>query len=248
MSLPVISYPVFEITIPSTKQKCSARPFTVKEHKLLLQNNELGDTQSFMMTMEKIILSCLSCSVDTKNLAFYDLDYLFLALRARSVGELLPISFTCKAKTEDDSVCDTKILLNLDINAVMVKFPDEFTNNQLVKVSETVGIKFRAPKLRDYELIKRASENSINGYSISTEYIFSCIESIFDGDKIMIPGVDFTLEEIEEWLDLLPIDASKQVDLCLTNMPHVLLKTELQCPKCKNKATIEVKDLEGFFV
>lgn len=241
MSLPSVSYPIFNLKIPSTKKIVKARPFLVKEFKILVQTIELNDKNSVINVIIDIVSNCLFNTVDIKELPMYDIDYLFLNIRARSSGEMIPIEYICKNKI-GDSVCNTNIKLELNLNELTVKFPNDYEAMSNIKITDKQFIKLKAPTFLKYDYFKDNLQK--NDFSVP----IYCIEHIILDDKILIPEKDFNENELKEYCDNLPAFVIKQINNFLKNLPYACLETQLKCPKCNKTETIELKDIDDFFV
>ena len=140
MGLPTLATPKYELTIPSTGQKIEYRPFLVKEEKVLLLANETKDEREQIRAMKQVIENCTFGKVDIDSLASFDIEYLFLKLRSKSVGETIEVGIKC-------SYCAESCPTTVNINDVEVKFDPKFTNR--IKLSETVGVLMRYPNYED---------------------------------------------------------------------------------------------------
>jgi hypothetical protein len=255
MALPTVKYPTFELTVPSTKKKIKFRPFLVREHKLLLQAIELNDSANFINTIYKIIEACTFGKVDVENLAMYDIDYIFLMLRARSIGELVPVEYKCIAevkKTNEDGeeiteTCNNKVRLNLDLNQVEVHIPEGYEKNRIIMIGPDMGLKLRAPTFAQFKELSKI-ENVGGLFDVTEAFIYSCTECVFDGDKIFVPGKDFTQQELSEFIENLHGDAIDKINEFFADMPYVALNIHVRCPKCGNEDDMEIRGLEDFFV
>jgi hypothetical protein len=255
MALPAVKYPTFELTVPSTKKVIKYRPFLVKEHKLLLQALELKDTANFINTIYQIIDACTFGKLDVENLAMYDVDYIFLMLRARSIGEMVPVEYKCmnevRKVSEDGNAsfmepCGTKIRLNLDLNKVKVNIPDGYDEKRVVMIDSDIGIKLRSPTFSQFRELGDI-ENVDGLFNVTEVLIYSCTECVFDGDKIFVPGNDFTQQELAEFIEGIPGDAIEKINDFFMQMPYVSLDVNVRCPKCGSEDRIELKSLEDFF-
>ena len=132
MSLPSVKYPTYDLIVPSTKQKIKYRPFLVREYKLILQAIELGDSSNFINTIYNIVKSCTFEKIDVEKLLMYDIDYIFLMLRAKSIGEIIPVEYRCNAEIEKTNEegevtkepCNTKVSIKIDLNEIEVVEPE----------------------------------------------------------------------------------------------------------------------------
>lgn len=255
MALPVVKYPLFELTVPSTKKVIKYRPFLVKEHKLLLQALELKDSANFINTIYNIIRACTLDKIDVEKLTMYDIDYIFLMLRARSIGEIVPVEYKCVAdvtKTSEEGAetiepCNTRVRLNLDLNQVKVHIPEDYEKNRVIMADANIGLKLRAPTFAQFRELSNI-ENIDGMFNVTEAFIYSCTECVFDGNKVLVPGTDFSQQELSEFIEGLHSDVVEKINNFFSYMPYVSLNLKIHCPKCGNEDEIEIKGLEDFFV
>ena len=262
MKLPIIEHRLHNLVVPSSKQEIKFRAFRVKEHKLLLEALEMQDGQSLINTIGDIVESCTVPKLDVSLLSMYDMDYIFLHIRAKSLGEIVPVEYTCinptnkLVKQSDDYIgepvyeygpCNSKVIVNLDLNAIEVYYPQDYDKRRVVMISEDIGIKLKCPSFYQFRELDKV-ENVKSLFSVTERFIYACVESIFEGDKVSIPDVDFNFSEMEEFLESLPTNVIDEINLFFDEMPYTALKIPLECPYCKHKGIIEIKELEDFFV
>ena len=245
MALPKVSTPTYELTIPSSGEKVSYRPFLVKEEKTLLMAMESKDTAAMTKAMQDIITSCTDGEVKPKDLAPYDLEFFFLQLRGRSVGEIIevkaprPPNFEacCKEATEED-VC--KLSINIDditVDTSKIK-PSE------IEISDTIGVKMKFPEI---DAIQKYS--SIEGEMKSSDIfklIIDCIDYIWDGDEIF-KAKDSTKKELNEFLDSLNTQQFNKVREFFESMPRLTHDVEWTCSKCGKSKTLTLTGIDAFF-
>lgn len=269
MSLPKISAPEWNITIPSSGKTARFRPFLTKEYKTLLHAVEMQDPGVFINSIVNIIESCTNGELKVDELTMFDVDYIFLNIRAKSVGEIVPIRYVCNREIEKKITdksdegeliektifepCGTKINVDLNLQDVRVVIPTKYVDRKVIRINETTGIKLKAPSFRHFrELINQGSKNLQNAnFNISefeNDLIFNCVESIYEGDKIHLPKKDFNLEEFDTFLEHLPAAAINFINDFFEELPYVAVQTEIRCPVCGNVQTVEVRTLEDFFV
>lgn len=153
MDLPKIDLPVYELKLPSSGKTVTVRPFLVKEEKLLLMAVESKDENNIIQTTKQIINNCiLDNDVKIDKLPFFDVDYLFIALRAKSIGEVVPVNFICKMPFAAQT-CGTMFPVDIDISRCEVKKDDSISFD--IKLTDKVGVKMKYPS---YEVMKRFVE------------------------------------------------------------------------------------------
>jgi hypothetical protein len=260
--LPSVSAPEWNLTVPSTGEVVKFRPFLTKEYKILLHAVEMKDPGVFVNAIGNIIEACTKLKID--SLTMYDVDYIFLHIRSKSVGEVVPIRYICnnvvdkkKLTGENEETvsgqCGTKINVDLNLQNVKVVIPKNHTEKRVIRVNETTGIKLKAPSFKHFrELIIQGNKNMANkDFNISefeNDLIFNCIDVIFEGEKLYVPKIDFTIEEFDLFLEHLPASAITHLNDFFEDLPYVAVQTEVKCPVCGNTQMVEVRTLEDFFV
>lgn len=233
MSLPKIDYPVYKINVPSLKKEYQFRPFLVKEEKLLLMAKESDSSSDVLSAIKQIINNCsLDKKLDINKLALFDLEYIFLKLRAISVDNKINVSYK---DNEDNKVYNFEI--NLD--EVEVEFPEKADNN--IKITGKSGIVMKYPSAALYD--DKEFLNLEKDYMF--ELILRCIEQIYFEDQVY-EIKDYKKEELNEFLENLNIKTFEQIQKFLLNVPkikHVInYKNELG-----NDREIVLSSLNDFF-
>jgi len=174
MALPQVVLPTYELEIPSNGKKIKYRPFVVKEEKLLLLALETNDEKQIEEAVKTTLKGCIQTRVKIENLAIFDLEYIFLQIRAVSVGEIVEMKVTCK---DDDT---TKVQYNLNLSEVNVIKPEGHSNK--IMLSDDMGVIMKYPQWNDFII------GSVMGQSPSAEGIIEiiadCVDQIFDGEKV----------------------------------------------------------------
>ena len=245
MALPRVASPTYELTIPSTGEKVSYRPFLVKEEKTLLMAMESKDTAAMTKAMQDIITSCTDGEVKPKDLAPYDLEYFFLQLRGRSVGEIIevkaprPPNFEacCEEATEED-ICE------LSINIDDIKIDTSKIKPSEIEISDKIGIKMKFPEI---DAIQKHS--SIDGEMKAVDIfklIIDCIDYIWDGDEIF-KAKDSTKKELNEFLESLSSGQFNSIREFFESMPRLSHDVDWVCPKCEKSKTLTLMGIDAFF-
>ena len=233
MALPKLATPTYELEIPSSKDKLTYRPFLVKEEKILLLANESDEDSETVDAIKQIINNCTFEKVDVDSLALFDLEYIFLRIRAKSVGEIVNLKLLC----QDDG--ETYADVSLDLEEVNVHFPVKHTNK--IVLTDTVGILMRYPKFNLVKLSMAGSE---------TEYIFKmikeCIDQIYDGDMIH-ERADFNEQELDEFLESLSSDHFKMLQEFFETMPKLKHEVKFKNPKTKKQNKMTLEGMQSFF-
>tara|TARA_B100001094_G_scaffold224216_1_gene218402 strand:- start:1370 stop:2080 length:711 start_codon:yes stop_codon:yes gene_type:complete len=235
MALPKMSVPKYMVTLPSTQEQISMRPFLVREEKVLMIALESNDAAQISRAVKEIILSCY----DLKNLdslTVFDIEYLFLQLRAKSVGENMNIQIKCR---EED--CDelTPVSINVDDIAIINQ---EQERTILLDKDTGVGVEMRYPSL---ELVSSLDMEKLESIEGVMDLIVKCIDSIFDNDNVYNADTE-SPEELSSFVESLSSEQFKKIQLFLQDVPAVYYKADYDC-KCGRKQEVELRGLNSFF-
>jgi hypothetical protein len=241
MAIPKIDLPIYELKLPSNGKEVRVRPFVVREEKLLLMAAASDDTDEIIKTTKQIINNCLiDNDVKIDTLPFFDVDYLFIALRAKSIGEKIDMSFTCNNALNDNTVCKSVFDVPIDIaNAHVVK-PEGISNK--IDLGGNLSVKLKYPNYTITKLIN--DDDSIIDKKIKV--IANCIETIVQGDKVMTTK-DFTKKEAEEFVEDLTKSQFEKLEEFVDNFPYFVVDLDHKCQKCGFEHHIEYRDFASFF-
>lgn len=230
MALPTISVPTYESIIPSTGEKITYRPFLVKEEKILLMAMEGRDKNEIRMALHKILESCVYEDVDFTKLPTFDIEFLFLVLRAKSVGEIITFKLG-HSKGE----CTHKTEVEVDLNDVEVV--GEIQDGKIM-LDDKVGIKMHYPTISSLDNLQ---DNPGNVLSV----IADCIDIVFDQEEVYD---DFTREELIEWLGNLNQNQYKKMNDFFNSSPKLSKKINWKCEACGEEDEVTIEGLYNFFM
>ena len=240
MTLPKIDVPVYDITLPSNGKTIKIRPFVVKEEKLLLMAIESGDNENIIKTTKQVINNCIvSGDLDLEKMPFFDVDYLFIALRAKSIGENIETSYVCN-NLVDGIKCGGTFDAVIDISNCVIEKKDDITMD--ISLSSKLSMKMKYPS---YSIMKMIS-GSENNFQKKIRVISSCIERITNGDQTY-SSKDFSKEELVDFIDGLTREQFVKLEEFVDNLPSFVIETNGTCPKCGFKHEIKYKDFTRFF-
>jgi hypothetical protein len=238
--LPKVSVPIYELTLPSSGKPVKIRPFTVKEEKLLLMALNSKDDNQIVETTKQVINNCiLSEEVNVEKLPFFDVDYLFIALRAKSVGESIEVNFICNNRPDGGEKCNMVFPVPIDISKV------EVSNKHIeksIRLTDTIVVKMKYPS---YEVMKRLVDNE-DDISRKVKVIVESLDMIIDGSKIYSTK-DHSKEELEQFVEGFTEEQFKRIAVFVDNFPGFEIIAEKSCPKCGFNHRIKYKDFTSFF-
>lgn len=240
-SFPTVQYITYETEKLPIIGKVKFRPFIVGEHRRLLEAVEVGGPGAVLDTMASIIKACTFDKVDVDSMEMFILDKLYLEIYVKSKGAEVPSNYTC-GNVVDGVTCGNKVTVNIPLDKAYIEKSDGYETAKIIKLNDDAGIKLRQPTLEDFKKIRTGSED------IGSEFVFSSIECIFDGEKVSLPGVDFTMEGLATYIDTLPESIMGQINAFFENSPNLRIDLPITCPKCKHKEEIVLKGLEDFFL
>lgn len=240
MALPKVDVPIYELTLPSTGKTLSVRPFLVKEEKLLLMALASNDENQIIDTTRQIVNNCiLTKNINIDKLPYFDIDYLFIALRAKSVGEAIDVSFICNHRPDRENKCGFVFPVKIDISNVKVHNLD---NRKSVQLSDKLVASMKYPS---YAAMKRLMTNEDN-LTRKVKLIAACVDYMADDKQTYTPK-DYSKEEFEDFIESLTEQQFKKLDDFVSNMPFFVVTAEHDCPKCGFHHKIEYKDYTSFF-
>lgn len=237
MALPSVEVPRYELILPSQDTKVQYRPFVVKEEKILLMAMESKDNNEIITATKEIINACTFEKLDVDKLPMFDVEYLLLQIRAKSVGEISKFKVICP----DDKQTATDV--EVDLSKIEVQVDDEHTNKVIVDEKRNLGLVLNYPSL---EVTKAGFD--VNSANVDSMFnvITSCIDHIFEGDKTY-PAKDSTREELKLFLEELPQSAFLNIRKFFDTMPQLRHEVEVTNPKTNVKSKVTFKGLQDFF-
>ena len=236
MALPILETATYELTLPSADVVVKYRPFLVKEEKVLLQALESNDDVEIKNAIIDIVSTCTFGQVNAKALPTFDLEYVFLQVRSKSVGEIAKIRLLCP----DDK--ETYVTKEVDLSKVEVQVDDEHTNE--IKISDTIKMIMKYPTIDTVD-------PKLNVKGMKTQQVFDmitgCIHSIIDGEKEHFVK-DYTKDELNKFIESLDRKSFDKLNKFFVTMPQLRHEIEVENPKTKVKSKIVLKGAQDFFV
>jgi hypothetical protein len=242
--LPKIDVPIYELKLISTGKSIRFRPFLVKEQKLLLMASQSEDPKDALNVVKQISKNCIIDDVDMESLPIFDLEFIFLNLRARSVNEIVNLQYKCNNKLKDEKG-EEKICTGLEkfeVNLLEI-LPDKNPNhNKKIMLSDKLGIIMKYPTFEIISNLKGQNESEV-----LMELLISCIDNIFDNDQTYY-AKDVSKEELEEFIDNLQQKDLEKIQQFFDTTPKIKKNLNFDCHKCGYKENIVVEGLQNFFI
>ena len=238
MPLPKIATPTYELELPSTGQSINYRPFLVKEEKLLVLALETEDTKQITTAIKNVLKNCvLTKGIKVDQLPTFDIEFLFLNIRGKSVGEEIEVNIVCP----DDE--ETQVPVTIDLDDIKVQKNDEHTNQ--IKLDKDLMMELKYPSLEQF--IKNNFDfNDANAMDQSFDLIATCIDKIYTADEVWA-AADCTKKEIKEFLEQMNSVQFKEIETFFETMPKLSHKVKVTNPKTKVKSDVVLEGLASFF-
>ena len=240
MPLPKIATPSYELELPSTGKTIQYRPFLVKEEKLLVIALESQDTKQITNAIKAVIRSCvLTKSVKVEDLPTFDIEYLFLNIRGKSVGEDIDVKIVCP----DDEKTEVNISVNLD--DIQVEKSKDHSNK--IKLDKNLMMELKYPSLNEF-VKSNFAPNDLNRSAMdqSFDLISTCIDKIYDQDEVWV-AADCTKKEIKDFIESMNSAQFKQIENFFETMPKLSHTIKVTNPKTKVESEVVLEGLASFF-
>ena len=238
MPLPKINTPTYELVLPSSGKKIKYRPFLVREEKILIMALETEDVKQITDSVIQILNSCiLTKGVDITKLATFDIEYLFLNVRSKSVGETVEIILTCP----DDN--KTTVPTSIDIDSIKIK--KDRKHKDTIKLDDNLSLKLKYPSMQQF-IENNFEASDKNEVSNTLDMIVSCIDAIFNEEESW-PASESTKKELEDFVDQLNTKQFKMIEDFFATMPKLTHTVKVKNPKTNVESTIILEGLAAFF-
>lgn len=226
--------PQYVFEIPSTKSKVAFRPFLVGEHKSMMLALATEDTDTIVNAIKELVHTCSSGKVNPETLSTFDLEYLFLKLRAKSIGDNVSLSIECGR-------CEKDIPFKINIDEIEVDFSTKIDNK--IQISPSIGVVMRYPSLA--ETIKLYEKTPLDEILLA-EIAGNCITDVWNEEE-MVSTKDYNREVLDEFLNTLTIEQLKKLTQFVLLTPSVKMNKVITCPHCKTDNKVLIEGIENFF-
>ena len=233
MGLPKLNSANYELSLPSTGATIKYRPFLVKEQKALMIAQESEDDKVIENTFAQIITNCVEDKVDPYKMPMFDIEYVFLKIRSKSVGEIAELRVTCP----DDE--ETKVNVSIPLEEVDVQMTKDHTN--VISLTDDINVIMRYPCLGDMK-----GFNALGETKSLFEMVKRCIHEVHDGKEVY-RRVDMSEKDLEDFIDSMSSKNFESVGEFFSSMPKLSYDLEVVNPKTKVKSVIPIEGLQSFF-
>lgn len=235
MPLPILETPKYILTVPSTNKNIEYRPFLVKEEKILLIAQETGDESAITNAIKEIIKACTFNVIEPDELTAFDLEFIFLKLRAKSVGEISEVRCKCEK-------CETPNTISINIDEIKVTWPKTKTKDNTIMLTDTVGVTMHYVKVKD---INSTTANKSQTETI-IDTIIAMIDTIFDQSGIY-KKEDSTKEELLAFINSLNRSQMEKIEKFIIDSPKLTHEVNFKCNKCKHDNNLTLSGTQAFF-
>ena len=238
MPLPTISTPTYELIIPSSNRKIKSRPFLVQEEKILILAMESQDTKQIARSVKDVLTKCiLSKGIKVEKLSTFDIEYLFLNIRGKSVGEHIEVMVTCP----DDE--KTQVPMSINIDDIKIQTEDSHTTD--IKLDDTYTLKMKYPSLTEF--IKNNFDNMSDlNVDDTFDLIASCIDQVYTEEESW-SHQECTKKELSDFVESLNSNQFKMIENFFTTMPKLSHTVKVLNPNTKVESEIKIEGLQSFF-
>ena len=239
MPLPKIATPTYELVLPSTGKTIKYRPFLVKEEKILILALESEDPKQITNALKTTLKSCISTrGIKVEELPTFDIEYIFLNIRGKSVGESIEVLVTCP----DDG--ETQVERKIFIDEIQVEKDEKHSPD--IKLDHSLTLRMKYPSLSEFVKNNFNVSDDTNTLQASMDIIASCIDVVYSEDESWA-AADCTKKELSEWLETLNTSQFKEVETFFETMPKLTHKVMVTNPNTKVESEVVMEGLTSFF-
>jgi hypothetical protein len=239
MPLPKISTPTYELELPSNKKKIKYRPFLVREEKILIMALESENTKQISDAIVQVLKDCiLTRGIKINELATFDIEYLFLNIRAKSVGETVEVNINCP----DDG--ETMVPMEIAIDDIKVQ--KDKNHNNIIKLDDKLSMKLKYPSMNQFIESNFEVSDSDMGVDQSLKMITTCVDIIYDSEESWSAS-DCTKKELTDFIEQLNTKQFKEIENFFTTMPKLSHKVNVKNPNTGVESEVILEGLASFF-
>jgi len=234
MALPTLSTPKFTLDIPSSKKKLEYRPYLVKEEKLLLIAQESKEPKAIISAIQELIEGCTFGKIKVSELTMFDMEYIFLKIRSKSVGEIIKLKSKCPLDDHENE-------FTVNLEELSVDFPKI---SPKIALADKVGIAMKYPSFEDIKNLSKFKEDE--KIKMLNATIAACIDYIYDADAIY-KASETTNRELEVFIDSLNSKQFQEIQNYISNIPKLKYVTTVKCSKCGHEYEVVLEGIQSFF-
>ena len=238
MGLPKVNTPEYRLTIPSTDKEIKFRPFLVQEEKLLLIAQQTGTENAMMDAIKQLIENCCFGELDLDKMPIFDMEYIFLQIRAKSVGEVVKLKVTCP----DDK--KTQVEIEVDLSTIQVQMSED--HDARIQLTDDIGLLMAYPSMGTMIGMQGKDVSGKEGFDALFDMICNCMYQIWQGEEVH-DCMDYTTQEKMDFISSLNHDQFEKIQTFFDTMPTVKHEVEVYNPKTKKKSDLILQGMNSFF-
>lgn len=231
MALPSLATAKYELTLPSTGEKVEYRPFLVKEEKVLMVAQSTGNQQDMLRAVEQIVSDCTFGKLQPKTLPFFDIEYVFIQLRAKSIGEKVEVNVTCP----DDN--NTKVSVQINLSDIECK--RDVSHNNEIKLTDTVGMSLDYPRVETMNIDPNKPEEAF-------DMISSCVRQIYDAENVY-DRADMDKKDLDAFIESMTHEQFQKVQSFFETMPRVKHPVKVKNPNTGVESEVVLEGMQSCF-
>lgn len=242
--LPKLDVPIYEVKLLSSGKVIRFRPFLVKEQKLFLMASESEDAKETINVIRQVLRNCILDDISIDDLPTFDLEWLFMHLRARSVEEVVDLKYKCNNTVKNEKGEEDRCtgVVNFKMNLLEIEPTRHAEHTNKIQLTENLGVCLKYPS---FEMIQKYE--SLSEANIMSKVLVDCIDYLYDKDQVYY-AKDNTKEELDEFVDNLQQKDLEKIKHFFETMPEIKKNVQFKCPKCAYEENIEIKGIQNFFV
>ena len=242
--LPKLDVPIYEVKLLSSGKVIRFRPFLVKEQKLFLMASESEDAKETINVIRQVLRNCILDDISIDDLPTFDLEWLFMHLRARSVEEVVDLKYKCNNTVKDEKGEEDRCtgVVNFKMNLLEIEPTRHPEHTNKIQLTENLGVCLKYPS---FEMIQKYE--SLSEANIMSKVLVDCIDYLYDKEQVYY-AKDNTKEELDEFVDNLQQKDLEKIKHFFETMPEIKKNVQFKCPKCAYEENIEIKGIQNFFV
>lgn len=243
MALPKIATPIYETNLISTGKSVRYRPFLVKEQKLFLMAAQSDDAKEVINTIKQVLNNCiLSEDIKVNTLPVFDLEHLFLQIRARSVGEVVNLKYTCNNDVPNEEGGTKKCggSVKIDLNLLEIEPTKNASHSNKIELTDKMGIVMKYP---NFDMVQKLN---IQNESDLLDIVIACVDYIYDEDQVYY-AKDTPKKELEEFIESLQQSDMEKIQFFFQTMPKLSKRFEFKCGKCGYSEDVNIEGVQNFF-
>lgn len=246
MTLPIMNTPTYTLELVSNNKSITYRPFLVKEEKILLMALEGGDEKEMINATKNIISSCVSSDdFNINNIPLFEIQYIFLQIRAKSVGNIVEVNLRHpNGKNKDGQNCDGIQTISIDLSEIKPKIPQG--HSKKIQLTNDIGVVMKYPTMNFFEKLNKLDEQNENAVNAIFEVITDSIDYIYQGENNYYSN-EYSKEELTEFVNNLNSQQFEKIRNFFSTMPVISHEEKFKCSKCGSEEVLTLNGIDDFF-